>query len=333
MALKMAIAATVACAIAQVWHLEYPFYAVIAAILVIGPTTGNTFNQGVQRVLGMVIGVIAGIAFALLWGNTPWAVASSSFLAIFLAYVLNLKDAAKLSGFLSVTIILNQQGTPWSFAAGRLLESTLGIGVAIAVSHLIFPAHAGAELRRCYGQLLETLEQLYQLVMTGARHGNYDRPAGNDLKQQIFPLLQESRALRQEIQQGQSGESAEMIIGESWDFLTHRIWEHIATLEHIVITRQAETHHWQTFAPELDQVAQASTIAMLALAKAVRSRPSQLRLPELETALNQATQQFTQIESTDSTYPHPIDPLLKFFTFFYTMEEVGRKLLRLAETI
>lgn len=332
MAFKMSIAATVSCLIAQGLNWQYPFYAVIAAILVMGTTSGNTWNQGVQRILGTAIGVVAGILFSVLLGNTPWAIAITAFLSIFLAYVLRLPEAAKLSGFLSVTIVLNQQGTPWDYAWGRFLESGLGIMVAVFVSNLIFPAHAGSELRRCYFQLLENLEQFYQLVMQGALQNTYDRDAANDIKLQIFPLLQESRNLRQEIHQGQAGEPNATLIDESWDFLVHRIWEHIATMEHIVITRQ-ETHHWQTFAQELTQLAQTSSQAMLTLARAVRSRQTSLSLTDLEDALAQATSRFTAIESSASTYPYPVDPLLKFITFFYTMEEVGRKLLRLADTL
>lgn len=332
MAFKMSVAATLSCLIAQGLNWQYPFYAVIAAILVMGTTSGNTWNQGVQRILGTVIGVVAGIAFSVLLGNTPWAIAITSFLSIFLAYAVNLPEAAKLSGFLSVTIILNQQGTPWDYAWGRFLESGLGIMVAVFVSNLIFPAHAGSELRRCYFQLLENLEQFYQLVVQGAFHNTYDRDAANEIKLKIFPLLQESRTLRQEIHQGQAGESDITLVDESWDFLVHRIWEHIATMEHIVITRQ-EIHHWQTFADELTQLAQTSSQAMLTLAGAVRSRQTSLLLPDLEAALNQATTRFAAIESNASTYPYPVDPILKFITFFYTLEEVGRKLLRLAGTL
>jgi uncharacterized membrane protein YccC len=332
MAFKMSVAATVSCLIAQGLNWQYPFYAVIAAILVMGTTSGNTWNQGVQRILGTAIGVVAGIAFSVLLGNTPWAIAMTSFVAIFLAYVLSLPEAAKLSGFLSVTIILNQQGTPWDYAWGRFLESGLGILVAVFVSNLIFPAHAGSELRRCYFQLLENLEEFYQLIMQGALQNTYDRNAANEIKLQIFPLLQESRNLRQEIHQGQAGEPNATLIDESWDFLVYRIWEHIATMEHIVITRQ-DTHHWQTFTHELTQLAYTSSQAMLTLAGAVRSRQIRPSLPDLEAALDRATSQFTAIESSASTYPYPVDPLLKFITFFYTMEEVGRKLLRLADTL
>lgn len=332
MALKMSVAATLSCLIAQALNWDFPFYAVIAAIIVMGSTSGNTANQGIQRVMGTVIGVVAGIAFSLLFGNTSWAIAFSSFVAIFLAYALNLRDAAKLSGFLSVSIILNEQGSPWHYAWGRFLETGLGIVVAVLVSNLLFPAHAGSELRRCFFQLLEHLEQLYQMVIQGALQNDYDREAANAIKTQLFTLFQESRALRKEIQQGQGGESNETIPEESWDFLVHRIWEHIATMEHIVITKK-ETHHWQTLADELNQLAQTSSAAMLSLAGAVRSRQKQLPLPKLEAALARATTEFTIVESTDSTYPFPVEPLLKFFTFFYTMEEVGRKLLRMAASL
>ncbi len=56
MALKIAVAATISFIIAQALRGEYPFYAVIAAIIVMGSTAGSTLNLGIQRLISGWLG-------------------------------------------------------------------------------------------------------------------------------------------------------------------------------------------------------------------------------------------------------------------------------------
>jgi hypothetical protein len=84
--------------------------------------------------------------------------------------------------------------------------------------------------------------------------------------------------------------------------------------------------------PYLMQLSQETTIALLDLATAVKTHRTDLSLPNLETSLAQATEQVQHLQRGEQR-EYPIDELLRFFTFFYTMEEVGRKLQRMANTL
>ena len=358
-ALKAATAATLAYVMAESLRWEYPFYAVIAAIIVMGSTSGSTWSLSIQRIIGTVLGAIVGALFSMTIGSTPWALELSIFSAIFLSSVWKLSEAAKLVSYVSAIVILNHSQNPWIYAWGRLLETLLGISAALCVSHVLFPAHAGTELRRSLSQVLIELEQLYQLVMQGAFADTYDRAMPNQQKIQIIVLLEKTRSLRKEAKQGLAGEPAEKLISETWDFLIHRIWEHILTMEHTIIVRQHQTL-WQMLSPELTQLAQETSAGMIELAVAVKARHPSAGLPSLEVALIQATDRFNQLQinrrSDSLHYPlenklgdrkdDPTDmflgngkkddlmhEILRFSTFFYTMEEVGRKLQRMADLL
>ncbi len=176
------------------------------------------------------------------------------------------------------------------------------------------------------------------MVIDGALGSHYDKEAATNLKTQIIKEFQENQRLRKEIKQGQAGEPPETIVNETWDFFAHRIWEHTLAMEHTVQTRQ-QNMYWQTLSPQIKQLAEETSAAMLSLAGAVRSRQSPVQLIDLETTLNNVASQFNkfeqqinQVQKQDKS-DSPIDELMRFFTFFYTMEEVGRKLLRMAKAL
>jgi uncharacterized membrane protein YccC len=330
-AFKTAVAATLSYIIATAFHWQYPFYAVVAAIIVISPTAGNTWTLSIQRLIGTTIGAVGGALFAIAFGNSPWSLMGSVFLTILLTSVWKFNEAAKLAGYLSAIVILNYHHSPWLYAWGRFLETLLGIGAAVVVNNLLLPTHAEEELRRCLSEMLLSLEEFYQLVTNGALANTYDRARGNELKLTIINSFSKSRELWKEVRQGSSNKPAEAQINEVWEFLVHRIWEHILTMEHTILVRQQDTF-WQMLAPYLNQLAQDTSTAMLELAAVVKSHKTAPTLNHLETTLSNATEQVQQIQNQAQT-EYPLDELLRFFTFFYTMEEIGRKLQRMAANL
>ncbi|MGH1394123.1 MAG: FUSC family protein [Trichormus sp.] len=328
MAMKMAIAATISFVIAERLQSHYPFYAVIAAIIVMSSTHGSTFKLGIARLIGTAIGAITGAVFVTTLGSNFWSLGICVFLTIFLASHDKFQEATKLAGYVSAIVILSYGQLPWLYAWHRFLETLLGIGVALLVNNLIFPARATKELRRCLSQTLVNLEQFYTLVINCAFTGTYDRPAIDVLKLTIITSLRTGRELWQEVKQGQTSEPPGTQINEAWEFLIRRIWEHILAMEHTVLARQQDTF-WQMLSPQISELAKETQNAMLTLAIAVKSPHTQISLPEIEVALNHATEKVHQLPVLRQI-DQEIDELLRFFTFFYTMEEVGRKLQRMA---
>ncbi|MBP5973874.1 FUSC family protein [Brasilonema sp. CT11] len=331
MALKMAIASVISLVVAQCLRWEYPFYAVIAAIIVMSSTHGSTLTLGIQRLIGTAIGAIGGAIFAITLGSNPWSLGISVFLTIFLANYWKFNETAKLAGYLSAIVILSHNQSPWLYAWGRFLETLLGIFVALLVNNLIFPASAGIELRRCLSQTLVGLEEFYGLVVDGALTGNYERSKADGIKANIISSLHKGRQLWKEVRQGQTRQPPEKQVNEAWEFLVRRIWEHILTMEHTVLVREQDTF-WQILSPQLTQLAQETRSAMFALAHAVKSHQSHLCLPKMEVALTNASAQLNHLQGIRHT-DFPINELLRFFTFLYTMEEVGRKLQRMTNTL
>jgi uncharacterized membrane protein YgaE (UPF0421/DUF939 family) len=136
LSIRAAAAAGLATAIAQILGLPFPLYAMIAAVIVTELSASQTRKLGMLRLLGTVFGAAFGAALSPLLQNAPWAIAISIMVSMLIAYLLRLQDAAKMTGYICAIVLLNHCDNPWSYALFRLIETALGIGVAVLVSYV-----------------------------------------------------------------------------------------------------------------------------------------------------------------------------------------------------
>jgi uncharacterized membrane protein YccC len=328
-AFKTAVAATSAFMLAQWLQLEYPFYAAIAAIIVMSSTSGSTLKLGVQRIIGTFIGVFIGILFTILFGANPYSLGASIFAAMFFCSYWKLNEAAKLAAYVSAIVLLNHDRSPWLYALERFSETFIGIGLALVVNQWLMPSHAAQELRRYLSQALIQIDQFYQLVMNCYLTGTYDRTVADEYKIKIIDLLLKIRELWKEVKQSQQNDL--LHIDPAWEFLMRRVWEHILTMEHTVLVRQPHPI-WEELIPTMQQLAQETSDTFNELAKAVKAQQTNVSVLALEKVLTETTENLQQLQIIKEM-SFPTDELLRFFTFFYTVEEVGRKLQKMVDTL
>jgi uncharacterized membrane protein YgaE (UPF0421/DUF939 family) len=135
--IRGAMAAGLAVAAAQLLRLEFPLYALIAAILVTDLSPARTRQLSVPRLAGTVIGATLGAGISSLGaihGIGAILIGAGVFVAAFTSHALRMKDAAKVAGYVCGVVLLTQSLQPWSYALYRVLETGLGIAAAVSVS-------------------------------------------------------------------------------------------------------------------------------------------------------------------------------------------------------
>jgi uncharacterized membrane protein YgaE (UPF0421/DUF939 family) len=136
--LRAGTAAALSVVVAHLLGLEFPLYALIAAIIVTDLSAQRTRQLGLQRLIGTIIGAALGAAVSTganhLAHVGPLIIAVGVFAAMLLSNLLGLKDAAKLAGYVCGIVLLDHNAHPWSYALYRLVETVIGIGAAVGIS-------------------------------------------------------------------------------------------------------------------------------------------------------------------------------------------------------
>lgn len=138
--IKTAIAVFISIILSKLFKMEYPFYAAIAAIISMQSSVEESFKTGRNRMLGTSIGAAVGFVCALINPGNAFVSAIGIVIVIYLCNLIKWKEASSIGGVVFLAIMLNLKGNnPLWYSINRLLDTFLGIIVAIAVNYFIIP--------------------------------------------------------------------------------------------------------------------------------------------------------------------------------------------------
>ena len=136
LAVRAALSAALALAIARLVHLPSPIYAMIGAVIVTDLSPAETRRLALPRLGGTLMGAAIGAALAPALIPGPVAIGAGIFAAMCVTRLLRWRNAEKLAGYVCGSVLLDQRGAPWLHGFDRLIETALGIGVAVLLSHV-----------------------------------------------------------------------------------------------------------------------------------------------------------------------------------------------------
>jgi uncharacterized membrane protein YgaE (UPF0421/DUF939 family) len=134
LALRAGVAAGASVALADALQLGYPIYAMIGAVIVTDLSPAKTRELALQRLVGTVLGAAIGALVSVIGLVGPGAIGLSIAVTLFLCHALGLRGTAKLAGYVCGIVMLEHSAQPWEYAAFRVVETVLGVVVAVAVS-------------------------------------------------------------------------------------------------------------------------------------------------------------------------------------------------------
>ena len=144
LSLRAAVAAGAAVAISEFFELQYPFLALLAAVIVMDLSPSKTRRLALQRLAGTLLGATLGATLSAYLPAGPLATGFSILAAMLLSHAVLAPEAAKLAGYVSGIVVFGHGEQPWSYASYRLIETLLGVGMAVLVS--LVPKLLGVEI-------------------------------------------------------------------------------------------------------------------------------------------------------------------------------------------
>ena len=138
--IKTAIAVTLSVFISQLLKLEYPFYAAIATLISMQSSVYETFTVGRNRMFGTFIGAVFGLVGSLISPNNAILCGIGVIVVIYLCVLLKWPKAVIIACVVFLVIMTNMGGrNPWIFSASRLIETFLGIVIAVIINYSVVP--------------------------------------------------------------------------------------------------------------------------------------------------------------------------------------------------
>lgn len=180
-ATRQALQATVACVLAMAaGHALSPtrwYWAVITAfvIFVRTRTLGDTLLRGWYRVLGTLLGVVAGLVLARLVSGHRTVEVGAVFTCIFFAFYLIRVSYAWMTFWittlLSVLYSLLGRFTPGLLYL-RLEETLLGAGIGMAIATVLLPERTAGYIRSAVTQVFSALDAYLQDLVVSRSQGS-----------------------------------------------------------------------------------------------------------------------------------------------------------------
>ncbi|KAB1650315.1 FUSC family protein [Pseudoclavibacter endophyticus] len=165
-----------------VLQVPLPIFAAIAALLVVQPSVNQSLSKGVERSIGVVIGVAVASLVTIVIGAASWVVLVAVAIALAVGWLLKITAGTSNQVAISAMLVLALSSDDPNYSLYRIIETLIGAVLGIVVNALIVPpvhlepargklALLGGELAASLVRLADALEsprsraQLEQLMI------------------------------------------------------------------------------------------------------------------------------------------------------------------------
>ncbi len=198
LAVRIAVAAVAAYAIAKALHLMLPLWAVLTSLIVTQMSVGRSLKATRDYMLGTVGGAVYGGAIAMLIPHSgEGGLLALLVLAVapmaFIGAINPSLSAATVTAVIVLLVPAMNHANPLDSTIDRLFEVTVGALTGLVVSFLVLPSRAISQIRINAAQLLELLAAAFAELLSGLTRG-LDNDALHRIQDGIGTAMASQRA-------------------------------------------------------------------------------------------------------------------------------------------
>ncbi len=152
-----------------------PIYAVIVPLVAMRDDPYSAFNTSFDRLLGVVAGIVIGVAVAGWLGPSVYAVALVLLIGLLGGILLRVGPSLNVQVSLSALLVF-ANADPSQFAVTRLWETLVGGAVTVVLSPLLFPPDSLAAISRAYDDVTSRVARQLSELSVVAAHAEQHAP-------------------------------------------------------------------------------------------------------------------------------------------------------------
>ena len=147
--LKTSAAITLAMIIVDYWGTSASklIFAMLGAMAAVQPTFKDSVDSCLAQIVGVLFGALASLLLLLLPLPDLAAIAIGMILVITLYNVLHIRYSPSLPCLIVVLLFITPDTRPLAYAAERVWDTAIGLGVGMIINTLIFPYDNSRQIR------------------------------------------------------------------------------------------------------------------------------------------------------------------------------------------
>ena len=122
-------------------------FAMLGAMAAVQPTFNDSLESCLTQIVGVTFGALAGVLLQLLPWHPLVVTGIGLVLVITLYNVLGIRYSPSLPCFIVVMVCTTPGVQPIVYAAGRIWDTTIGLGVGMLINSLVFPYDNSRQIR------------------------------------------------------------------------------------------------------------------------------------------------------------------------------------------
>jgi uncharacterized membrane protein YccC len=329
LAVRLAVAAVAAYAIARALHLMLPLWAVLTSLIVTQMSVGRSLKATRDYMLGTVGGAVYGGAIAMLIPHSgEGGLLALLVLAVapmaFIGAINPSLSAATVTAVIVLLVPAMNHANPLDSTIDRLFEVTVGALTGLVVSFLVLPSRAISQIRINAAQLLELLAAAFAELLAGLTRG-LDNDALHRIQDGIGTAMASLHATGLEAERERA---THLSTGPD----TGPLLRTIQRLRHdVVMIGRASVvplpaNVQARLARPLSDVSSAIVDYMRAAAASLRNGSSAVDIQPVDAALQAYATEVAALRSEGLIRGVPVDVAERFFALGFSLEQMRQNL-------
>lgn len=168
---RVAVSAALAYGLSRIlWHHPYPFFAAIAAYVVVGFTVEKKMRRMLEMACGVLLGVLLGEVARATIGGGVWQIAVIIFVGAMLARFFDSGVMFAMQSGIQSMLVMVMPASPLMTPGSRFLDAVTGVVVGVGI-YLLLSGDPRRPQRRAAGRFFRELEDSLVSLALAARSG------------------------------------------------------------------------------------------------------------------------------------------------------------------